>query len=99
MDDGARTVSDSLAMLDIAGESGTTDIVATPHASGQFRFDPKIVAEKVNDVRRALAERPAQPKVGKAVPRIHTGCDFHLQYDNIEDAVENPRKYTINGSA
>jgi len=28
--------------------------------------------------------------------RIHTGCDFHLQVDTIEDAVAHPDKYTIN---
>jgi protein-tyrosine phosphatase len=29
------------------------------------------------------------------VVRLHAGCDFHLSYDNIQDAISNPRKYTI----
>jgi protein-tyrosine phosphatase len=105
LDDGAKTMDESVAMADIALRSGTTDIVATPHASGQFRFDPPAVDAKVKALRHALAARAGQSAAtataGAAAPklRIHTGCDFHLQYDNIEDAVANPRKYTINGNA
>jgi protein-tyrosine phosphatase len=29
--------------------------------------------------------------------RIHTGCDFHLKLDNIQDALGNSRKYSVNG--
>src|SRR5437763_8962237 len=28
--------------------------------------------------------------------RIHSGCDFHLSYANIEDALRNRTKYAIN---
>ena len=33
--------------------------------------------------------------IGGAV-RLYTGCDFHLSYENIQDAIMHPRKYTIN---
>ena len=86
LDDGAKTVEQSVAMLELAREAGTTDIVATPHANGQYQFRPKIVEERIAE----LAAR---------VPgiRIHRGCDFHLQVDNIQDALAHPDKYTING--
>jgi protein-tyrosine phosphatase len=30
------------------------------------------------------------------VIRIHYGCDFHLHYENVQDALANPSKYAIN---
>jgi protein-tyrosine phosphatase len=86
LDDGARTIEDSVAMVRMAAEHGTTDLVATPHANPNYCFDPRIVEER-------LAELAASS--GNVV-RLHSGCDFHLSYDNIQDAIENPRKYTIN---
>ena len=31
-------------------------------------------------------------------PRIYRGCDFHLSFDNIDDLLERPAKYSINGT-
>ena len=87
LDDGAKTLDDSVEMLRIAAAGGTTDIVATPHANGQYRFDPEIID-------RRIAELEAHTDV-----RIHRGCDFHLQPDTIMDALAHPDKYTINGRA
>jgi len=86
MDDGARTLEDSLAMVRMAAEHGTTDLVATPHANLEFKFDPDQIAERIAQVREAA---------GGAL-RLYTGCDFHLSFDNIQDSIEHPRKYTIN---
>jgi protein-tyrosine phosphatase len=87
MDDGAKTVEDSLAMLQIAVESGTTDLVASPHANSSYTYDPQVIQEQIKSLNQSM-----QGKV-----RLYQGCDFHLSFDNIEDAVKNPRKYTING--
>jgi protein-tyrosine phosphatase len=86
LDDGARTLEDSLAMVRMAAEHGTTDLVATPHANLQYRFEPERIAERIAEVRQAS---------GGAL-RLYTGCDFHLNYENIQDAIDHPRKYTIN---
>jgi protein-tyrosine phosphatase len=85
LDDGARTFDDSMAMLRMAAQTGTTDIVATPHANSQFAFRPEAVEEKLSLLRESTA----------GLIRIHSGCDFHLHYDNIQDALANPAKYTI----
>ena len=73
-------------MVRMAAEHGTTDLVATPHANLQFKFNPELIAERIAQVREAA---------GGAL-RLYTGCDFHLSYDNIQDSIEHPRKYTIN---
>jgi protein-tyrosine phosphatase len=86
LDDGAQTLDVSVAMLRLAAESGTTDIVATPHANSQFTFDPDLITAKIAEVQQAAGP----------VPRIHRGCDFHLTLENIQDALANPGKYAIN---
>ena len=89
VDDGAGTLEESMAMLRIAAESGTTDLVCTPHANLQYKFDPAEIRARLDRLSAA-----AGVSTGGA-PRLHSGCDFHLSYDNIQDAIANPRKYTI----
>lgn len=86
LDDGSRSLEESVAMIRMAAEGGTTDIVATPHASRQYSFDPTMVRQKAAELQAAAVD-----------VRIYTGCDFHLSFDNIQDAIAHPRKYTING--
>lgn len=87
LDDGPLSLKESVAMLRIAEQAGTTDIAATPHANLDFAFSPQRTAEKIAELAAAA---------GSSV-RIHSGCDFHLSFDNIQDALANPSKYTING--
>ncbi|WP_321476860.1 CpsB/CapC family capsule biosynthesis tyrosine phosphatase [uncultured Paludibaculum sp.] len=88
MDDGARTLDDSLAMANMAVACGTTDIVASPHADSQYHYDAKLVDQRLEQVQRLIG-----PSL-----RIHRGCDFHLSYENIRLALDTPHKYSINGS-
>lgn len=73
-------------MLDTAAQAGTTDIVATPHANDTFPFRPELVQKRLAELRTHANGRI----------RVHSGCDFHLSYTNIEDALRNTSKYTIN---
>jgi protein-tyrosine phosphatase len=86
VDDGSKSLDESLKMVEIAAQSGTTDIVASPHANSDFPFRPNLIEEKLAELRGQIGNRI----------RIHSGCDFHLSYDNIQDALGNPAKYTIN---
>lgn len=87
VDDGAKTIEDSVAMLELAAESGTTDIVATPHSDLRYHFDPALVGERIAEM---------QARVGDRI-RIHRGCDFHLFFDNIENCRTDRSRFTING--
>jgi protein-tyrosine phosphatase len=92
LDDGSPDLDISLAMARMAVEEGITHVVATPHASSRYDFDPALIAERLALLRGALAER--------GIPlQLATGCDFHMSYENIRDALAHPRKYTLNASA
>ena len=73
-------------MARMAAEHGTTDLVATPHANIEYRFDPEVIADRIAQIQTAVGNSP----------RLYTGCDFHLTFDNIQSAIEDPGKYTIN---
>jgi protein-tyrosine phosphatase len=92
LDDGPPDLETSVAMAKMAVEDGITHIVCTPHASGMFGYDPARNAEHLASLRDALA--------AEAVPlTLGMGCDFHLSYDNIQEALAQPTKFSINGSA
>jgi len=74
-------------MLEMAAESGTTDIVATPHSDLKYQFDAPLVAERIAEM---------QSRIGDRI-RIHRGCYFHLFYDNIENCKTDRSRFTING--
>ena len=74
LDDGARTIEDSLAMAEDAIADGITHVVGTPHASSEYKFD----FAKVRVVRDELSE-----KLGDRL-KLATGCDFHLNPENVQ---------------
>ncbi len=86
LDDGAKSLEESIGMVRMASVAGTTDIVASPHANARYNFDPELIARKIEELTRATDH----------VVRIHPGCDFHLDANNIQDALARPTKYTIN---
>jgi len=87
LDDGARDLEMSCAMVDMAVENGFTHIVCTPHANDRWAFDPEINRERVVAIESYAAGRI----------NLGLGCDFHLSYDNIQDQFVRPTRYTING--
>jgi len=86
LDDGSPSLESSVAMARLAAGAGTTDIVASPHADFQYAFDPAMVEARIAELREAAGE----------IVRIHYGCDFHVHYENVQDALASPAKYAIN---
>jgi protein-tyrosine phosphatase len=87
LDDGPADMATSVAMANLAAEDGTTHLVATPHSNFQWRYIPEKNQELIAELQRQAPQ-----------PRILLGCDFHLSYENIQDALISPRKYSLNGS-
>ena len=87
LDDGSKDIDTSVAMAEMAADDGITHIVCTPHANARYRFDPAINQEKLEQLRARLD--------GKIT--LGLGCDFHLSFENVEDALEHHSRYTING--
>ncbi len=87
LDDGPSDIDTSVAMVEMAAQNGITHIVSTPHANARWNFDPEVNRQKLSEIEARVN--------GKVT--LGLGCDFHLSYDNIEDALKNRSKYTING--
>jgi protein-tyrosine phosphatase len=90
LDDGAKDFEMSVAMATASASSGVTAIVCTPHASGTYTFDPEINRAKAAELQARLDADGVKLQVG-------LGCDFHLSYDNIVEAKENPARFSVNG--
>jgi protein-tyrosine phosphatase len=86
LDDGSPDVETSLAMIDMAIADGITHIVCTPHSNHRYLFQPEV-----NDEQSAVLRERAKGQI-----TLGLGCDFHLSYDNLEDAMKHPPKYSIN---
>src|SRR5260370_35649602 len=86
LDDGPATMEESMAMAESAIADGITHVVATPHSSSRYSFD-------FAGVRRLRDE--LQAKAGDRL-KIATGCDFHLDPENLESLRKDAAHYCIN---
>jgi protein-tyrosine phosphatase len=90
LDDGASSVETSVAMARVAAQDGITHVVCSPHANGQYSYEPAVVTSKIDELQRLLDKEQIALKLGR-------GCDFHLSYENIQEAKADPARYSING--
>ena len=82
-DDGAKAIEDSLAMAEDAIADGITHVVATPHASSDYSFDFPRVRAAVQTLNEKLDGRLT----------LASGCDFHLNHENLIAIRKDPRLF------
>jgi protein-tyrosine phosphatase len=86
LDDGAESIEEALAMAEDAIADGITHVVGTPHASSNYDFN----FVQVREARDALSEKLA----GRIT--LATGCDFHLNPENLAALRADAAPFCIN---
>lgn len=86
LDDGPDQIEESLAMAETAITDGITHVVATPHSNDRFWFDFEHVRRLRDELQRRVGNRLG----------IATGCDFHVNPENLALLRKQPRHYCIN---
>ena len=86
LDDGPQAVDVSLAMAESAIADGITHVVATPHSSNEYHFDYLRVRELRDELQARIGNRLI----------LATGCDFHLNPENLVALREDAPRFSIN---
>ncbi len=88
MDDGPKSWDVCVTMCETAAADGITYQVATPHANDRYHYDREYLQRLVSEL---------QKRVGDKI-KLGLGCDFHLSFENIQDALVNPSRYVIDNT-
>jgi len=81
IDDGPKTIEESIAMAKSAIAEGITRVVATPHSSRHHFFDFTLVRRLRDEL---------QSRIGDQL-KLATGCDFHLDPENLKSLRKDSR--------
>jgi protein-tyrosine phosphatase len=90
LDDGSPDMETSIAMARMAVADGITHIVCTPHANHRYPYDPFRVEDLITSLRARLAD-------AGILLQLARGADFHLTYENIQEAFADPAHFSIAG--
>lgn len=88
VDDGPKSWEIAEQMCHMAAADGTEHIIATPHANDRFHYDRKYLLTLLEMLQQRIGPRP----------KLGIGCDFHLSFENMQSALENPEPYCIANS-
>lgn len=92
VDDGAKDMASSLALLRMAAESGTTDIIATPHIiEGAEHAEWALIKEKTEDLNRNAKDA--------GIPiRVYAGAELEMNWDILSLLKTGQEDYCLAGS-
>lgn len=86
VDDGAKTIDESIEMLQIAADQGITDIILTPHyRHGMFAYPTDLVRENYNKL---------VPHAEGLGINLYLGCEYHVN-SRILEYLESGRCLTL----
>lgn len=91
-DDGSTSLALSLEMARMAAGDGISHIACTPHANSYYEYRPEVVAAKIAELQTHLGQEKIPITLGR-------GCDFHTSYDNIQQAHNYPKRFSLNGGS
>ncbi|MCI0486906.1 MAG: hypothetical protein L0229_09925 [Blastocatellia bacterium] len=89
VDDGARSLGESLEMCRLSAEDGISVIVATPHAHDNVHktHDPVFLQRRVDELNEKLGGRP----------RVELGCELRFNHDLVNQVCKNKSAPTLAG--
>ncbi|MDR3764709.1 MAG: exopolysaccharide biosynthesis protein [Acidobacteriota bacterium] len=84
VDDGSKDWETTLEMCQMARADGVSHIVCSPHANYQYPYNRESHQQLIEELRRRVPDM-----------EFSLGCDFHLSYENVDDAIAHPERYVI----
>jgi protein-tyrosine phosphatase len=85
VDDGPKSWQTAEAMCRMATQDGIEHMVATPHANDRYFYDRDYLADLLSKLQLRIGARPL----------LNLGCDFHLSFENMQNAMQTPERYCI----
>jgi len=87
VDDGSPDLETSVELANMAISEGVSHVVCSPHASENYPYQSAINKTRLAEIQQRLGDRI----------KFSLGCDFHMNAQNIADAIQNPLRYSIDG--
>ena len=85
VDDGPKSWEAAEAMCRMAATDGIEHMAATPHSNDRYFYDREYLSNLLQELQRRIGNRP----------KLSLGCDFHLSFENMQSALQDPTRYRI----
>ncbi len=92
LDDGSRTMGQSVAVLNLFAKSGVTAVVLTPHVSSR-----ELMEDPDDPVERRQVAHEALQAAAAPIPELHLGFEIMLDQLDAGDVLSDPR-FSLAGS-